>query len=291
MKLSLGPIPYYWRRDTVEAFYEAICCTPLDIIYLGETVCAKRHELRAGDWLALARALAGGYREVVLSSLTLIESNADLASVRRLCDNDGLLVEANDMAAVNRLVERGLPFYCGPAINIYNQHTLRLLARQGMKRWVMPVELGRDTLAEILAASGDLGVETEVFAHGRLPLAWSARCFTARALGRPKDDCRYACLDYPDGLALHTREAQPLFNLNGIQTQSAAHCDLLGEWQTMRDIGVDILRISPQHEGTEAVVWRYAETIAANEKPLMLIDADACNGYWFGAAGMAAVDI
>ena len=134
MQFSLGPLLFYWPKADTQAFYQAAADSQADIIYLGETVCSKRHEMRGGDWIALARSLAQTGKEIVLSSLTLIESNADLASVRKLCDNDGLRVEANDMAAVNLLAERGLAFTCGPAINIYNQHTLRLLAKQGMQR-------------------------------------------------------------------------------------------------------------------------------------------------------------
>ena len=65
------------------------------------------------------------------------------------------------------------------------------------------------------------GLETEVFAYGRLPLAFSARCFTARHRNLPKDDCRFSCIDHPDGLLMETREKQPFLVLNGIQTQSA----------------------------------------------------------------------
>ena len=51
-----------------------------------------------------------------------------------------------------------------------------------MQRWVMPVELSRDWLVQL---AQDLGkerqqFEVEVFAYGHLPLAYSARCFTAR---------------------------------------------------------------------------------------------------------------
>ena len=109
------------------------------------------------------------------------------------------MIEANDLGAVQLASEAGLPFVCGPAINAYNADVLRMLLKQGMQRWVMPVELSRDWLVQL---NQDLGsarqqFEVEVFAYGHLPLAYSARCFTARSLDRPKDNCELACIDYP----------------------------------------------------------------------------------------------
>src|SRR5690606_38628976 len=52
MKLSLGPIHYFWERDAVFAFYRQVAEWPVDIVYLGEVVCSKRRELRRDDWLA-----------------------------------------------------------------------------------------------------------------------------------------------------------------------------------------------------------------------------------------------
>jgi len=57
MKISLGPIYYYWPRQNVIDFYQEMIQTPVDVIYLGETICAKRRELRSGDWLELAEQL------------------------------------------------------------------------------------------------------------------------------------------------------------------------------------------------------------------------------------------
>ena len=48
MKITLGPLQYYWPRNSVFAFYEAMADTAVDEIYLGETVCSRRHELRHG---------------------------------------------------------------------------------------------------------------------------------------------------------------------------------------------------------------------------------------------------
>jgi collagenase-like PrtC family protease len=42
---------------------------------------------------------------------------------------------------VNLCAERKLPFVAGHALNCYNAVTLRLLRKQGMVRWCMPVEL------------------------------------------------------------------------------------------------------------------------------------------------------
>jgi collagenase-like PrtC family protease len=160
-----------------------------------------------------------------------------------VCENGRFSVEANDMGAVNMLADRAR-FVAGPHLNVYNASTLELLHAAGARRWVMPVELGREVLARLQAAR-PAGLETEVFAFGRLPLAFSARCFTARAHNLAKDDCGLRCADYPDGLLLSTQEAKPFLTLNGIQTQSAETCNLAGELAELQALGVDVLRISP----------------------------------------------
>ena len=58
MKLSLGPLLYYWPREDVLAFYDEAASWPVSRIYLGETVCSRRHLLRLSDWLDLAEKLA-----------------------------------------------------------------------------------------------------------------------------------------------------------------------------------------------------------------------------------------
>ena len=291
MQLSLGPILYYWPKQQVLDFYQAMLQTPVDIIYLGETVCAKRHELRSGEWIELGRELSRSGKQVVLSTLALIEARSELNALRKFCDNGELLVEANDMAAVQLLRERGLPFVAGSSINIYNVQTLRLLHRAGLQRWVMPVELGRATLAAMLAhPDKPRPLETEVFSYGKLPLAYSARCFTARANDLPKDDCRHRCIENPGGIPLHTQEAERLFTLNGIQTLSGHIYNLIHALPEMAAMGVDIARISPEPgkswSALDAVIRQYTEAIhgALPEAPLA---TDQNNGYWYGKSGMA----
>jgi collagenase-like PrtC family protease len=291
IRLALGPVLYYWSRDDLIAFYQAIAESPVDIVYLGETVCAKRRSVRLDDWLAIGEQLAAAGKEVVLSSLSLIEAESELKTLRRLCANERFLVEANDMAAV-QLLAGETEFVAGPSVNIYNQRTLASLGRLGLRRWVMPVELSRETLAAMQATRPE-GIETEIFAYGRLPLALSARCFTARAHKLPKDDCQYRCLDYPDGMLLSTQEDARFLALNGIQTQSAQTFTLLNEIGDIRKLGADVLRISPQSRHTPAIIQIFADVLAARrdgaeaESELSgYMPAAPCDGYWKGEPGL-----
>jgi len=292
MKLNLGPVLYYWQREALLKFYADLPHDKLDAIYIGEAVCGKRQGMRADDWLGLARDLAQAGVEVVLSTQALIESDFDLKTMRRIAGNADYLVEANEMGAVRILSGRGAPFVAGPHLNVYNDETLAWLAELGAKRWVMPLELGRDALAK-LQRGRPAGIETEVFAYGRMPLAFSARCFTSRHYNLPKDDCQFRCLDHPDGLPLATREGQPFLALNGIQTQSARIYDLSEALPELRELGVDALRISPQSSGTNAVVEAYYRALSgelagadfeAALAPYRL--TEACNGYWYGKPGI-----
>lgn len=285
MKLSLGPLQYYWPRQTTLDFYAAAARLPVDIVYLGETVCSRRHELRLDDYLELAAQLAAAGKEVVLSTLTLIESESDLKALRRMVDNGRFAVEANEMGAVRLLAERQVPFVAGPTLNIFNAETLGLLAGMGAKRWIMPPEAGRDLLAGMRPAL-PAGIGTEVFAFGRVPLAYSARCFTARRYNLQKDTCEFKCIDFPDGMTVKTREGEAFLSLNGIQTQSAKVYNLLADLSDLAAAGVDILRISPQSTGTAEVLAAFRAAI--DGRPARL-DGDYCNGFWHGRPGLELI--
>ena len=285
LKIAVGPLLYYWPRASVLAFYDEIATGPADIVYLGETVCSRRHELRAADWLAVAELLRGAGKEVVLSSLALLESSADVTALRRLAQNGRFDIEANDMGAVQ--LAEGRPFVAGPHLNVYNGGTLTLLHELGARRWVMPLEMSRKSL-DVLQAARPAGMETEVFVLGRMPLAFSARCFTARHRNLPKDDCRFSCIAHPDGLRMDTREGQPFLVLNGIQTQSAAVYDLSGQFDELVASGVDVLRISPQSQHTARIVAHFdalRRGLEAEDITPLLPDAP-CDGYWHGRPGL-----
>ena len=287
MQLSLGPVLFFWERQRVLDFYAEMAGQPLDAIYLGETVCAKRRALRLDDWLGLARELREtGSAEVLLSGMALVEAASELSSLRRLCDNGELRVEANDMAAVQFLRERGLPFVAGPALNIYNGHALAELIDCGLQRWVPPVECSGALVQACLAQLDELGVprpEVELFAYGHLPLAYSARCFTARAENRPKDDCQFCCMNYPEGMPMLSQEGMPLFTLNGIQTLSGESSNLLADYPQLAAAGVDMLRLSPRVAGMPGVISAFDRVRQGDLPPLAV---SGCNGYWHGRPGM-----
>ncbi len=293
MKISLGPILFFWPKNKVYEFYGQMVQSPVDIIYLGEAVCSKRRELKAGEWISLAEKLAESGKEVVISSLALLMADSELSALRTLCNSAKIKIEANDYSAIQLLSSKGLPFVCGSSTNIYNARTLRVMQRSGATRWVMPVELSGRCLTAILedAKAQDTGkIETEVFSYGHLPLAYSARCFTARYLDLPKDDCRFSCIHYPDGLEVKSQENQSLFNLNGIQTQSSAIYNLLGQVNEMNNMGVDILRISPRERGTADMISRFHKAITQGDQGISLVE-DMCNGYWYGKPGMEMLSI
>lgn len=287
MKLSLGPLLYYWSREDVLAFYEEAASWPVDIVYLGETVCSRRHLLRLPDWLELADRLADAGKEVVLSSLPLIESESDLKTLRKLVGNGRHKVEANDFGAARLCAEAGIAFVAGPTMNLYNPETLAMMAGLGASRWVPPVEMGHAMLKAMPVPDG---VETELFAYGRLPLAYSARCFTARHYNLQKDDCQFKCLEHPDGLTLYTREAQPFLAMNGIQTQSARIYSLSHRMNELSLAGVDVVRLSPQARHMAAVVAHYRDALAGDAADTAalrrLMPAEPCDGYWLGRAGL-----
>ena len=293
VRLALGPNLYYWRRAEIDAFYDAAADAPVDIVYLGEVVCGKRHEVAFADWLAIGRRLAAAGKEVVLSTLALSESETDLRALRRIVGNGEFAIEANDMGAVRLAAEAGVRFVIGPHVNAYNPAALEVLRRCGAMRWVAPVELARASLAELASVNAAARIETEVFGYGRLPLAFSARCFTARARDRGKDDCGFACIDDADGIELATLDGEPIFALNGVQTQSAHPVSLAAMLGEIATAGVDVLRLSPQSRHT----WEIAESFRRGLDGRLLpsqvaarIDAltgwPARGGYWRARPGI-----
>lgn len=292
MKLALGPLLYYWRRERTLAFYDEVARSPADVIYLGEVVCSRRHELGFDDWLRIAQRLADAGKEAVLCAPPLTESEGDLKILRRVARNGVHRVEANDWGAV-RLLAGTEGWVAGPHLNVYNPQTLALVHELGARRWVAPFEVTQTLAAGVLCAR-PAGMQAEVFAHGRIPLALSARCFTARRFNLQKETCAYRCMEFPDGLALDTRDGEPFLVANGVQTQSAAVHTLAGDFPALVALGVDGVRVSPQADGTLEVLRTWRRLIDGGIPPAQAMEQLAArapgalaNGFWRGRPGMA----
>jgi collagenase-like PrtC family protease len=290
--LSVGPLLTYWPRRTLLDFYARVAELPVATVTLGEVVCSRRHEMKVDDWLALARDLTAAGKQVVLATQALIESEAELRTMHRLADQDEFLVEANDAAALARL--SGRRFVIGPHINVYSGAALDELAALGAVRWVPPVELPIEAMAAVNPAARAPAIDTEVFAFGRIPLAISARCFTARHYGLNRDECGFRCLEHPDGLALRTQEGEAFLALNGLQTMSARLMCALPERDALAAANVRRVRLSPVSTDFDAVVRAYDRTLNDGADPLAEVEAltaldlpgQLADGYLRRAAGV-----
>lgn len=288
MKYSLGPLLYFWPKAEVEAFYQQAKNSDTEIIYLGETVCSKRREMKPTHWFDMAKDISATGKQVVLSTMALLEAPSEVNVMKKYIDNGEFIIEANDVSAIQLAHEKGIPFVVGPAVNCYNAQTLNLFLKKGMLRWCMPVELSREWLQNVMADCEKLGIrgqfETEVFSYGYLPLAYSARCFTARAEDKAKDECETCCVKYPNGITVNSQEAQKVFTLNGIQTQSGDCYNLINDLKGMQDL-VDVVRLSPLGIETLGLI----DTFRNNEQSTTrhrLENGHHCNGYWHNVAGM-----
>lgn len=290
-RIALGPLLYYWSREETFDFYLRIANAPVDIVYLGETVCSRRHLLRHDDWLDLAGMLSEAGKQVVLSTRTLIETSAEAAAMHRLCEQTTYQVEVGEVGAIRALRAANAASTCGfvagPHMNAYNGDTLRWLHAQGAQRCVIPLEMDRDSLCALVAEKPE-GLELEAMVWGRMPLAFSARCFTARHFRLNKDSCGFRCSEHPDGLELRTRESQPFLAINGIQTQSAACLDLLDQAAELARMGVDVLRVSPQSQGCFEALAALDAIRAGREHDAVTPPTGIrpCNGYWHGRPGI-----
>ncbi|MGF1754547.1 U32 family peptidase [Vibrio makurazakiensis] len=292
MKYALGPLLYFWPKQDVESFYEQAKSSSADIIYLGEAVCSKRREMKAKHWMDIAKELSSSGKQVVLSTMALLEAPSEVNIMKKYIANGDFAIEANDVSAIQLASESKVPFVVGPAVNTYNARTLNLFLKQGMTRWCMPVELSREWLSNVMTQCEELNIrhkfEVEVFSHGYLPLAYSARCFTARAENKAKDDCETCCIKYPTGLQVDSQEGQSVFNLNGIQTQSGYCYNLINDLPNMKEL-VDVVRLSPLGVDT----FSELNNFKANEhgdKPMKIADRQ-CNGYWHQLAGLEVKNI
>ncbi|MEC5290259.1 U32 family peptidase [Aurantimonas sp. C2-6-R+9] len=292
MRLTLGPVLYNWPADDWSDFYARIADeAPVDRVVVGEVVCSKRLPFYQNRIPEVVERLQRGGKEVVLASLGLVTLRRERRMLAELVES-GLPVEVNDLTALRHLAP-GTPFTVGPLVNVYNRGTLGFLARRGGISFCLPPELAFSSVATLAATGAGFGVDIEVWAFGRLPLALSARCYHARLAGLAKDSCQFVCEQDPDGLPVETLDGQPFLAINGVQTVSERWANLAGDLAPLAEAGVGALRLSP-HTGDMVEVARLFRAAAddriAPDEALAELAALAperrfANGFLFGQSG------
>ncbi|MBF0622765.1 MAG: U32 family peptidase [Magnetococcales bacterium] len=297
MKISLGPVLFDWGRKGLTAFYELMAAqAPVDIIYLGEVVCSKRSGFEADELISVAKKIKQAGKQPVISTYGLVMSEQEQHFLREViaqAKEEQIWVEANDMAAIG--VGEGGELVAGPHINTYNGETMDFLADVGVNRVVFPVELPATAMKTIIDGQKGAGLESELFAYGRLPLTFSARCYTARAFNLHKANCQFKCADFSDGMRVKTQDGKGFLNLNGVQTMSDPLYNLLGSIDLIKQTGIDIIRLSPQSQNMVEVVhiWRDcldgrmdAEEGITRMAELTGDQSGFCNGYFYDKPGL-----
>jgi len=296
--LTLGPVLFNWSADRWRDFYFRIADeAPIETVILGEVVCFKRAPIFQSHMDQVADRLAAAGKTVVFATLAEVMSKQERALIAAACADGAHMIEANDASALLRL--RGRPHHIGPFVNVYNEHTVAVLAAGGARNICLPPEAPAHTIDTLCPAAAALGVTIEVQVFGRMPLALSARCYHARANGRTKDSCQFVCENDPDGMKLQTLEEKPFLVVNGIQTMSSEYLNLAGELADLRRMGVTRFRLSPHTCDMVEVadVFRAAldgrldaEATLARLEGLNL-DAPFCNGFYFNKPGNTWVPV
>jgi collagenase-like PrtC family protease len=292
--LTLGPVLFNWPAERWRDFYFRIADEgPYRTVYVGEVVCAKRAPFFAPVLPEVIERLVRAGKEVVLSTPILIGGPREAKEAEAMAAETGPMLEANDIGMAALLA--GRPHCIGPTVNVYNERTLSFLARRGAVRCTLPWELPGAAIERLVGAVP--GMAIEVVAFGRIPLAISARCYHARAHELAKDSCRYVCAEDADGMAVDTLDGEPFLAVNGTQTLSYRHLNLLAELPALRAMGVDCVRLSPQTFDMVAIghlfravldgAMEVAEALSRLAK--LAPGARFANGFFRGAAGVEAL--
>lgn len=293
MDLTVGPNQFFWEAPVWAAFYRDLAKAPVARVVVGELVCSKRLPYFQQEIPGAIEVLQEAGIEVALTSLALITLKRERKLTADLIGM-GLPVEVNDLSALVH-IPAGTPFWVGPLVNVYNEGTLRWLAQRGATRVCLPPELPLASVAVLAAEAARLGVAIEVWGHGRLPLAIAGRCYHARLHDRAKDNCQFVCGLDPDGREVETLDGQPFLAVNGVQTLSGSCASMAHQAETLREAGVNSLRLSPQSGDFGALcrAWdaRLAGRIGAAElAAISLSEAPGgrlSDGFLTGASGVA----
>ncbi|WP_333823177.1 ubiquinone anaerobic biosynthesis protein UbiV [Pinisolibacter sp.] len=260
--LVMGPVLYNWSVDAWVDFHARVADEiDVDRVHVGEVVCSKREPFFADRLPEVIERLQRGGKTVVVDTLALVTVKRERQLVGDLAALDGVEIEINDLTPLATL-DFGRRFAVSPLVNVYNEGTLAFLASRGAWSVCLPPELPLAQVEALAREGARLGVETQVFAFGRLPLAISGRCYHARIHGLAKDSCRYVCSEDPDGLEVDTLDGEAFLAVNGVQTMSQDCAVVMDELDALVAASVGAFRLSPQTGDMGVVATAYRDRLA-----------------------------
>jgi len=293
LKLSLGPAPTTWGKSELKKFYEKVAQCEVDTVFAGETICSKRDVLSIGDYEGIVKILKDGGKKVYLSSLALVATEDEFARIEELIPVfDG--IEANTIGILN-LFEKNEPavqgkdLIIGPYLNIYNWKAAEYLKKFDPERLIAPFEIPHESISDIIDKAN---ISMEILGWGYLPTAISWRCYSARSVGRSREDCNKVCFSHPEGMLLRTVDGDDLFFINGLQVLSAKTFCLIEHLELLDSMKVGHLRIEASKEHTPEIIEIFHKALSreidpaeAAKKLSPFAAHGLCNGWFWKEPG------
>jgi collagenase-like PrtC family protease len=287
--ITLGPMLFNWPEQKKLNFYKMIAQeTDVDVVYIGEVICQKRFACWGKIYDQIVNLLISSGKEVIISSLALINTDEEIKIIHDYVQNTNLVIEANDISVMNIIGDHK---YClGPYINIYNEDALEFYADHNVSHITFSPELPQKSVETLTSTRL---TEYEIGVFGRMPLAISARCAHARIYKQTKKNCRYVCEKDLNGLTVSTLDDQPFLSINGLQTMSYSYCNMLSEIDYFQKIGINRFRLYPHDYDMPTIIKIYRDvinkTISSSEGQHKLSEimpnVNFSNGFFHGTSG------
>jgi putative protease len=190
------------------------------------------------------------------------------------CRPDALLVRCLAAIAFYRRSCPQIPLIGDYSLNIANELTAALFARQGLVRMVPSYDLNWSQLAAMIRRAGTLDARFETVIHQHMPMFHMEHCVFAHTLSSGKDfhDCGRPCEKHQVDLSDRKGERHPLIPDVGCRntvfnSQAQTAVEYLPEMKKigLRNFRVELLRESAGE--TSRMLERYERVITGLEKP------------------------
>ncbi len=277
----------------MEFYHDEFPAGGIDTAYIGDVVCHERNILSNDDLQSIVKRLHRQGIKVCYSTLALCTTPVEidyLKEVYRFFDG----IEINMLGFMNllknnRFQDLGKKIVLGPHLNIYNWKSAAFLKKFNPSLMVAPFELTLDSITDIIEKAS---IPMEITAWGNVSVALSWRCYTARAVGRTREECGKVCFEYPEGMTLKTVENEELFLVDGLQVKSAKTYCLVESLPRLINKGISSFRIYPHREHTTRILDVFRQVLAeeldhrtARTQLAPFAPSGFCNGWLFQKAG------